>query len=116
MPSPKGIGSFDKRVTFQQKIVGTDASNQEKPLGWENIPSNATVWAHVEENSGSEVFQADQLHGLTVASIFIRYRTDLSIQNRVVYNGKNYDIHAITEHGGRRNYLKLTCESGGHYA
>jgi SPP1 family predicted phage head-tail adaptor len=113
---PKGIGSFDKRVTFQQKIVGTDASNQEKPLGWENIPSNATVWAHVEENSGSEVFQADQLHGLTVATIFIRYRTDLSIQNRAVYNGKNYDIHAITEWGGRRNYLKLTCESGGHYA
>jgi SPP1 family predicted phage head-tail adaptor len=114
MPGAKGIGSFDRRVTFQQRIVGTDASNQHKPLGWENIPNNATTWAHVEENSGSEVFQADQLSGLTVANIFIRYRTDLSVQNRVIYNGKEYDIHAITEIG-RRKHLKLHCESGGHY-
>jgi SPP1 family predicted phage head-tail adaptor len=112
---PKGIGDLSKRVTFQRKIKGTDVSNQHKPLGWANVPNNPTVYAYVEENSGTEVFQADQLNGITVANIYIRHRDDLTIQDRVVYNGKNYDIHAITEWDGRKNLLKLTCESGGQY-
>jgi SPP1 family predicted phage head-tail adaptor len=108
------IGRMDKRITFQQKVYGTDASNQRKVTGWESIDTTPTVWADLYERSGLEVLQADQLNGLTVAEFRIRYRADLTIENRVVYNDKNYDIQAILEFG-RKKYLRLICESGGQY-
>jgi SPP1 family predicted phage head-tail adaptor len=108
------IGRMDKRITFQQKVYGTDASNQRKVTGWENIDTAPTVWAEIIERSGVEVLQADQLNGLTIAEIRIRHRTDLTIENRAVYNDKNYDIQAILEMG-RKKYLRLICESGGQY-
>jgi SPP1 family predicted phage head-tail adaptor len=114
MSKPNVIGKMDKRVTFQQKVYGTDVSNQRRVTGWENISSNATVYAEVIERSGSEVLQADQLVGLTAAEIRVRFRTDLTIENRVVYNGKYYDIHALIEHG-RKEYLRIISESGGQY-
>lgn len=108
------IGRLDRRITIQKKIFGTDASNQHLVTGWEDIETNPEVWANVEEKSGTEVFQADQLVGLTVAQFTIRYRTDVTIQNRIVYNSKYYDIQAILEIG-RKRFLKITCESGGQY-
>jgi SPP1 family predicted phage head-tail adaptor len=115
MPGISAIGNLDKRITFQQKVYGSpDGSNQRKVTGWENIDSSPTVWAELYEKSGTEILQADQLNGLTMAEFRIRFRTDLTIENRVVYNDKNYDIQAILEMG-RRKYLRLICESGGQY-
>lgn len=108
------IGKLDRRITIQKKITTTDASNQHLTTGWEDIATNPEVWAEVEEKSGSEVFQADQLVGLTVAHFTIRHRTDVTIQNRIVYNSKYYDIQALLE-VGRKRFLKIVCESGGQY-
>jgi SPP1 family predicted phage head-tail adaptor len=110
-----GIGSMNRRITIQKKVIGSDASNQRKITGWENIDRSPVVWAHIDERSGSEAFQAEQLVGLTSAIITIRYRTDLSIENKVVFNGKNYDIQAIIDRNNDRKFLQLTCESGGQY-
>jgi SPP1 family predicted phage head-tail adaptor len=114
MSKSEAIGKMDKRITFQRPVFGSDASNQRKITGWENVPSNPTVWANVNERSGTEVYQADQLTGVTVAEITIRWRNDLAITYRAVYNSKNYDIQAIIE-SGRKKFMKLTCESGGQY-
>ena len=108
------IGKLDRRITIQRKVLGSDASNQRKITGWTDIATYPEVWANVDEKSGSEVFQADQLVGLTVANFTIRYRTDVTIENRIVYNSKYYDIQAILD-VGRKRFLRLTCESGGQY-
>jgi len=102
---------MDRRVTFQEAIYGTDESNQHKITGWQNVTE---VQANVVEPSGTEMFQGNQLVAVTSTSFTIRYRTDVTEQNRVVYNSKYYDIHAILEIG-RKRFLKLTCESGGQY-
>lgn len=108
------IGRLDKRVTFQQKIFTTDASNQHKVTGWEDVATNPEVWAQVDYKSGSEDFQSDQLVAVKMASIGIRYRTDLTTENRVLVGSEIYDILTIIE-VGRKRYLRLTCESGGQY-
>lgn len=108
------IGRMDKRVTFQQKIFSTDASNQHKVTGWEDIATTPTVWANVEYKSGSENFQSDQLVAVKIASIGIRYRTDLTTENRVLVGDEIFDILTIIE-VGRKRFLRLTCESGGQY-
>lgn len=108
------IGRLDKKVTFQQKIFTTDASNQHKVTGWEDIETNPEVWAQVDYKTGSEAFQSDQLVAVKTASIGIRYRTDLTTENRVIVDNEIFDILTIIE-VGRKRFLRLTCESGGQY-
>jgi SPP1 family predicted phage head-tail adaptor len=108
------IGKMDKRVTFQEKIFSTDASNQHKITGWQDIDDTPTVWANVEYKTGSEPFQSDQLVAVKTASINIRHRTDLKTENRAIVDNEIFDIMAIIPIG-RKRFLKLSCESGGQY-
>ncbi len=108
------VGSLDKRVTFQQKIFDVDESNQKTITGWENIATNPTVFASVDETNGSEVIQAEQLNGLKTSIVHIRYRSDLTSENRMIYNGEKYDIKPPLEIG-RKQYLKIIAVSGGKY-
>lgn len=72
------------------------------------------MYAQVDELSGQEVIQAQQLTGLETASFLIRHRSDLTIENRIVYDGTYWDIHAIHQ-VGRKRFLKIVAESGGQY-
>jgi SPP1 family predicted phage head-tail adaptor len=108
------IGQLDRRITIQRKVIGSDVSNQHNVLDWENIPCNPVTWAYVNEKSGQEVFQADQLVGVTACDFIIRFRRDVDIEHRILYNSKVYNIQAILEIG-RREFLRITCESGGQY-
>src|SRR6478609_1828435 len=110
----QNIGPLDRRITFQQKVFGTDESNQKLITGWEDIDDNPEVWASVDEVSGTEVIQANQLNGLETASFIIRYRTDLTVENRIVYDGFYWDIHSILQ-VGRKRFLRIVAESGGQY-
>ena len=107
-------GQLDRNILIQQKVFGTDESNQHKVIAWENIDSYPSVRAKVEENSGTEVNQADQLVGVKSTTFWIRYRTDLSIENRIVYKGMNYDIHTLLELS-RKRFLKIIATGGGQY-
>lgn len=108
------IGRMDKRITFQEKVFGTDASNQHKVTGWEDITTNPEVWANVEYKSGSEEFESGQVVAVKTASIGVRYRTDLTPENRAIVGYEIFNIHAIIE-VGRKRFLRLSCESGGQY-
>lgn len=108
------IGKLDKRITFQEKIIGVNASNEDAQNGWQNITTRAIAWAQVDEKSGSELYRAEKLTALSVAVFTIRYRTDLSEENRILYRGLKWDIQAILP-GSRKGYLKITAESGGEY-
>ena len=114
LQSKTKIGSLDRRITFQEKVFSVDASNQKKITGWQNIDSNPTVFASVDEVSGSEVIQAEQLEGLKTSNFIIRYRTDLSTENRITYNGEKYDIHVILE-VSRKRFMKIVAVCGGKY-
>ena len=114
LQSNEQIGRLDKRITFQEQIIGVNASNEDEQTGWQNITDTPTVWAKVEERSGSEVYRAEKLTGLTVAVFTIRYRTGITEKNRILYNGKKWDIHSILN-GSRKGYLSITAESGLEY-
>lgn len=113
-PKLEEIGTMDKKITFQKKIFGTDESNQHKVIGWENITTNPIVWACVEYRNGAEPFQADQLVAVKTAKITVRFREDLSTENRGIIGTEIFDIHAIIE-VGRKRFTELSCESGGQY-
>lgn len=114
LQSKEQVGKLDRKITFQKKILGVNASNEDAETGWEDITPNPDVYANVEEKSGSEAYRAEKLTAVTVAVFSIRHRTDLNEKMRIIYNSRKYDIQAII-FGARKGYLKITAESGGEY-
>lgn len=92
-------GKLDRRVTIR-RVTGTttDEFNESVDV-WSDI---ATVWAQQRPNRGSERFAAEQQAGTAVMTFHIRYRDDVSATDRLVYEGRVYEIVAPPREIGRR--------------
>lgn len=108
------IGRLDRRITFQSKVIGTNTSNEDEERGWVNIATNPTVYASVDDYRGSEQFVADKMNEFQTSVFVIRYRDDIKVTMRILFDGLAYNIHSI-EKVGRKRYLKLAAESGYEY-
>lgn len=102
------VGKLDRRITFQQKVYGTTKLDV---TSWEDI---VTVWASADEKSGSEPFEVEQQQAHTMTMFTIRFRSDITTENRIVYNSQYWDITSILE-VGRKRFLHILAESGGQY-
>lgn len=105
------IGRLDRLITFQQKIVGQNESNEDAEDGWVNIANFPTCYASKDDKTGNEMYAADKLTGFQDVIFTIRWRSDVSIENRIVCDGIKYDIHSIQE-VGRKRFLQITAERG----
>lgn len=94
-----GAGKFDRRLVIQRKAVAESESGEPVET-WSEI---AYVWAQQRPNRGNERFAARQLVGEAVMTFHIRYRADLAltVQDRLSYEGKLWDIRDIREIGRR---------------
>lgn len=92
LSSKEQIGKLDRRVTFRSPVYAKDGYNQDKIVSWDDV---ATVWASLEDSSGSEVNQADQITAVRTTTFRIRYRDDLSETFQVRFDGRYYDIESI---------------------
>lgn len=108
------IGKLDRRLTFQEKVIGSNESNEDEELGWVNISANPTVWASRSDGRGTERFAADRLTGFQGASFITRFRSDIDIKMRIVCEDVAYNIISISEIG-RRQYMEIVTESGYEY-
>lgn len=108
------IGGLDQKILIQEEIYGDNESNERVVTGWQNIASYPEPWANVSENSGYEPTQADQVQGLKTSTFTIRYRTDVNIKHRIIYQNEIYNILTILAIA-RKGFLKIVAESGGQY-
>lgn len=92
-------GKLDRRLTIRRLIeTGRDAMNA--PVrDWADV---VTVWAQQRPQRGSERFAAAQLSGTAVMTFHIRYRDDVTVKDRLVYEGREYEIVAPPREIGRR--------------
>jgi SPP1 family predicted phage head-tail adaptor len=104
-------GEMDKQITFIQRVIGSNSTNEDEVTAWETIDTNATVWAKVIQYVGREVVVADQIQSVFRTQFVIDYRTDLKEEMRLVYNTKVYNIISIIEYeSGRDNYLLVAAD------
>lgn len=108
------IGKLDKRITFQEKIVGVNVSNEDEESGWQDIATIPTVWAQVDETSGGEVYQANKLNDWKMVNFIIRHRSDINVELRILYQGVKYEIKSILN-ASRKGFTKIVAESGGEF-
>lgn len=100
-------GRLNQRITIEQKSV-TRAGNGEEVVSW--IPLD-TVWAEVKQLRGREFFAAAQMQGAMDHQVFIRYRTDITRDMRLMWGSQPLDIVGIAEIGNRDG-LEIMALSG----
>lgn len=114
--SKQNIGKLDRRITFQEKVVGSNESNEDEETGWTNIDDDPTVWASKEERpvASGEEYRADKLTDYQHVTFVVRYRDDITPLLTVVYGTTRYNILSVQE-VSRKRFLNIECESGGEY-
>jgi SPP1 family predicted phage head-tail adaptor len=102
------IGRLDREITFIKPIIDNGESNEDRIDGWEEIDIYPTVSASKKELNGTVYTQSDRLTYTQQTEWTIRYRADLNVRMRVVYNSKVYEIINIIESDENRNrFLKV---------
>lgn len=99
-------GQRDRLVTLQRATT-TQNDYGEEIATWADI---AKVWAQRKDMRGSERYQAQQQVATLATTYVILYRAGLSPVDRLVDDGRVYDIKGIAEIG-RRKIIELVCEA-----
>jgi len=82
---------LSERVTFQQKGVTKNAIGEEV-VTWSDV---ATVWAEVRPVRGGEFYAANQMQQTLDLRVFVRARSGLSPDYRLLWRSVPYDITGI---------------------
>jgi len=98
-------GPMDRRITIQQNTGQIDDYGQEIPQ-WSDLDE---IWSQVVPLRGNERYAAQQPGALSAMKFAIRYRSDVTEQMRILYDGRYYDITYIEELG-RQDGLMLHAE------
>lgn len=96
------IGRLDQRIEHHVRREATDDWNHDTVL-W---MLNDTVWATVTFRGGTERQVADQRVNIDRVVFTIRFRDDVTVNDRIKWEGSYHDIHSV-EIIGRREGLRL---------
>lgn len=100
-------GELRHRVEIQQQITQPDAAGGLRAGGdWTTI---ATVWAAVEEDSGSEESAEGVRVSETKATVRMRDRDDVDETMAILFDGKRYEVRSIVHDPTHRHMMELEC-------
>lgn len=91
-------GRLRHRVELQKPVSQRDP--QGGPIvTWQKV---ADVWAEIQPIRGAEFVQAQQLEATMTHKIMLRYRNDVTVQHRLLYQERAFNIVAV-QHVRERN-------------
>lgn len=99
-------GTLRHRVTIQT-LARTADDGGGYTEAWSNV---ATVWARVEPLSGGERWEAQQITANLSHRVAMRYRNDVTANNRLLFGARRLRIDAVIDVGERREQLEILCE------
>lgn len=99
------IGTLTDRVQLRRRESLGDGSGGHDHIF---VPVS-NLWARVRGHAGRQASNGD---GRVVAlshTVVLRFRSDVSPGDRIVYRGRNLDVLSVTDLNGRRAYLSCGC-------
>lgn len=101
----------DERVTFQEKTV-TYNDHNDAVESWADLTTNPTMWARVIPSTSGEDFNERQEQGFQRHRFRVLHRDDIDVENRLQWDGKNWDIRSVTpvKDQPRRWKLEIVAE------
>lgn len=98
-------GKLDRSIVIQSRTVAQNAYGEGIET-WTKIHTATTLAAEVIPFRGNERWTAQQVVGKNAVTFRVRWRDDVTVLNRIVYDGRNYDLHDVREIG-RREGLEI---------
>lgn len=94
------------QITIQTMTNGTDSQG-----GTTKTPSTlvANLPASVLPLSGQETIEVGQQRSELRTKVTIRFRTDVSVKDRIVLGSRTLQIATISDPDGKRRKLELLC-------
>jgi SPP1 family predicted phage head-tail adaptor len=86
---------LDRRITIEQQTETIDGYGQ-RVKTWSVLN---TCWASVVLNIGRQIVASQNIVTERTVDFKIRYRTDLNLNMRIIYNDTYYNIEDINELG-----------------
>jgi len=103
------IGEMRNRIVIQSLGTSTDSGGGQVA----SFSTANTVWAKVENLSGSENSFGDQLEARSNYRFTIRYVSSLTPKHRISYNSKLFNIqHVASSLEGKERYQIIDAEEG----
>lgn len=111
LQSKEKIGRLDREITFVQAVTEQGTSNERKITEWEEIKTDPNVNARKIETGGNTFIQSDRITFSQQTTWVIRYRDDLNVRMRLVWDTKMYEILNIAENNeGRKRYMDVVTQ------
>tara|TARA_R110000803_G_scaffold110899_1_gene179360 strand:- start:805 stop:1128 length:324 start_codon:yes stop_codon:yes gene_type:complete len=103
------IGEMRNKIVIQTLSGGTDSGGGQAT----SYGSDLTVWAKVENMSGSESMFGDQVRATSNYKFTIRYVSALTPKNRISYNSKLFNIqHIANIYEGKEKFQEISGLEG----
>ena len=101
-------GRLRERVTIQRQVATPDGAGGQT-RSWETV---AEVRAEVLPRRGTAEAMTETLQGVQEYQMVIRFRRDIEIDDRIVWNGKTHRVLAAVDETGGRMFTTIYTEAG----
>ena len=103
-------GLLNRRIMLQTKQASTRDNMGGQVVSWvDQFPA----WASDSPLSGRELMAAQQKHAEMTSRFRIRYRSEITQEWRIAFQGRIYDILEIIDvYEGAHRYLDILCQAG----
>ncbi|WP_428410014.1 phage head closure protein [Hyphococcus sp.] len=97
---------------LRHKIVLLDASRDSDEAGGASLSwaPGAEIWASVERLASTRDFAGDRENRLKRIAVTIRFSANVSLGQRLTFEGETYETVSIESDDGRDRRLTLICE------
>jgi len=99
-------GKYRRRITIQQPVESAASASGETTLSW--VPLDV-VWAEVLERGSREVYRAQQVNPEVTVAFNIRYRSDVTADMRVTWDGRTFHLGGPPIPDARHTETTLHC-------
>lgn len=102
-------GQLSNRITIQTPTTTQDAAGQ--PIrSWATLAGPVVLPAKVESVAGGETIRGRQVSAVAQVMFTIRYRSDITTQMRVLWDGRVLGIVRASDPYGDRRELRIECK------
>ena len=101
-------GKLRSAITIERLTLTPDVAGGNAQL-W---LVNKSLKSFIKPMSGGEFLHSQRLEARLTHRVFIRYIADILNTDRVVFNGRNFQIRAIINIEERNKWIELHCEEG----
>lgn len=102
-------GELDQKIDFKLEVRVSDGMGG-SDISLINIAVN--VWCKAKPLSGKETERFDKLNATEFTKFVTRYRTDIKEDDRITWNGEEYNIRHIPRVATRSMYSEFFAERG----